>query len=71
MNTARIGVAKPDPRVYRAAAERLGAAIDRCLFIDDTEADVVAARDAGTAALRYRRSEDLLKALAPLLGGSG
>ncbi|MFG2669294.1 hypothetical protein [Streptomyces sp. NPDC048445] len=24
VNTARIGVAKPDPRVYRIAAERVG-----------------------------------------------
>ncbi|MFF3721723.1 HAD family hydrolase [Streptomyces erythrochromogenes] len=36
VNTARIGVAKPDPRVYRIAAERLGVAIERCLFVDDT-----------------------------------
>ncbi|MEU0431886.1 hypothetical protein ABZ153_09600 [Streptomyces sp. NPDC006290] len=25
VNTARIGIAKPDPRVYRIAAERVGA----------------------------------------------
>ncbi|MFD5620941.1 HAD family hydrolase [Streptomyces yangpuensis] len=38
VNTARIGLAKPDPQVYRIAAERLGTAVDRCLFVDDTPA---------------------------------
>jgi putative hydrolase of the HAD superfamily len=46
VDTARIGVAKPDPRVCRIAAERLGAAADRSLFINDTAANVTAARDA-------------------------
>lgn len=68
VNTARIGVAKPDPQVYRIAAERVGAAAERCLFVDDTVANVTAAREAGMAALHYRRLEELHTALAPLLG---
>ncbi|MFJ6432189.1 HAD-IA family hydrolase [Streptomyces sp. NPDC091416] len=66
VNTARIGVAKPDLRVYRIAAELLGVALDRCLFVDDTEANVTAAREAGMAAVHYRRLEDLHEALSPL-----
>lgn len=68
VNTARIGVAKPDPQVYRIAAERLGTEPDRCLFIDDTPANVVAAREVGMTALHYGRLEDLQQALSPLLG---
>ncbi|MGW1029360.1 HAD-IA family hydrolase [Streptomyces sp. NPDC002577] len=67
VNTARIGVAKPDPHVYLIAAERLGTAAERCLFIDDTAANVVAAREAGMAALHYRQIEDLRQALSPLI----
>ncbi|MEV8597823.1 HAD-IA family hydrolase [Streptomyces sp. NPDC052012] len=67
VNTARIGVAKPDPRVYRIAAERVGATAERCLFIDDTEANVTAARDAGMAGLHYRDLDDLRMTLAQLL----
>ncbi|WP_406486005.1 HAD-IA family hydrolase [Streptomyces phaeochromogenes] len=67
VNTARIGVAKPHPRVYRIAAERVGATPERCLFIDDTEANVTAAREAGMVALHYRQLEELRMALAPLL----
>ncbi|MGW7365886.1 HAD-IA family hydrolase [Streptomyces sp. NPDC054841] len=69
VNTARVGIAKPDPRVYHIAAEHLGAAINRCLFIDDTEANVVAAREAGMTALHYRQLDDLRLALSPLLNG--
>ncbi|WP_330457962.1 HAD-IA family hydrolase [Streptomyces sp. NBC_00820] len=67
VNTARIGIAKPDPRVYRIAAERIGAPAERCLFVDDTAANVVAAREAGMTAVHYRRIDDLRRALAPLL----
>ncbi len=66
VNTARIGVAKPDPRSYLIAAERVGAPAHRCLFVDDTLANVTAARETGMTAVHYRRTEDLREALAPL-----
>ncbi|MFD7868179.1 HAD-IA family hydrolase [Streptomyces sp. NPDC059783] len=67
VNTARVGVMKPDPRVYVTAAAQAGAPVHRCLFIDDTAVNVTAARDVGMAALHYRQIEDLRTALAPLL----
>ena len=70
VNTSRIGVAKPDPRVYRIAAERVGVPVARCLFVDDTAANVEAARAAGMPALHFRRFADLDTALAPLLSGA-
>ncbi|WP_392670181.1 HAD-IA family hydrolase [Streptomyces sp. LN785] len=66
VNTARIGFAKPDPRVYLIAAERVGAPAHRCLFIDDTGVNVTAAREAGMTAVHYRQTDDLRRALAPL-----
>ncbi len=71
VNTARIGAAKPDPHVYRVAAEQVEAPVHRCLFIDDTPADVTAARDVGMTAVHYRTIEDLRHALAPLLDPHG
>jgi 2-haloalkanoic acid dehalogenase type II len=42
------GVAKPDPRIFLAAAELLGVAPDQILHVgDDPHMDVVGARDAG------------------------
>ncbi|MFE2534941.1 HAD-IA family hydrolase [Streptomyces sp. NPDC059371] len=67
VNTARIGVAKPDPRVYHLAAELVGAPARRCLFIDDTEANVIAAREAGMDAVQYRTLDELRETLTPLL----
>ncbi|MFF1924699.1 HAD-IA family hydrolase [Streptomyces sp. NPDC058221] len=71
VNTARIGLAKPDPRVYHIAADRVGVTPGRCLFVDDTEANVEAARRVGMTALHFRRAEDLRTALAPLLPAAG
>lgn len=68
VNTARIGIAKPDPRVYRIAAERVGATTERCLFVDDIAANVTAARETGMTGLHYRRIDELRTALTPLLG---
>ncbi|MFD0622680.1 HAD family hydrolase [Streptomyces sanglieri] len=67
VNTSRIGIAKPDPRVCLIAAERVGASVHRCLFIDDTTANVIAAREVGMTALHYRQIEDLQDALSALL----
>jgi putative hydrolase of the HAD superfamily len=67
VNTSRVGLIKPDPRVYLLAAERVGTPVHRCLFIDDTAANVTAAREVGMAALHYRQIEDLRSVLAPLL----
>lgn len=66
INSARIGVAKPDPRFYYIAAERAGVSTGRCLFIDDTTANVAAASETGMIGVRYRRFDDLRAALAPL-----
>ncbi len=40
-------LAKPDPAIYRRAEERFGHAPDELLFIDDREANIVAARSCG------------------------
>ncbi|WTW99889.1 HAD-IA family hydrolase [Streptomycetaceae bacterium NBC_01309] len=65
VNTARIGIAKPDPRVYRIAAARLEVPVHRCLFVDDSLANTAAARELGMTAVHYRGIEDLRAALSP------
>jgi putative hydrolase of the HAD superfamily len=63
VNSARIGVAKPDPRIYAAAAEVAGVAVERCLFVDDTAVNVEAARELGMATVRFRDAGQLRTAL--------
>ncbi|WP_460515259.1 HAD family hydrolase [Flindersiella endophytica] len=64
VNTAREGVCKPDPRIYRIAAERAGADPARCLYVDDSERNVETARELGMRAVHYREYRDLETALS-------
>ncbi|MFJ6216833.1 HAD family hydrolase [Streptomyces sp. NPDC092296] len=67
VSSARVGVAKPDRRIYDLAAERAGAAAERCLFVDDRPENVRAATALGMTGLHYRTPADLRTALGPLL----
>lgn len=53
VSSARVGFAKPDPRIYRLAAQRAGASPARCLFVDDSAGNVDAARSLGMTGLLY------------------
>ena len=68
VNSARVGLAKPDPRIYRLAAELAGTPPERCLFVDDSEENVEAAAALGMRTLHFREPADLERALEPLFG---
>lgn len=53
-----VGMAKPDPRIYELAAERLGVRPSECLFVDDKEVFCQAARDVGMKAVKYKTFRD-------------
>jgi putative hydrolase of the HAD superfamily len=59
VSSARLGVAKPDPRFYARAAAQAGVPAGRCLFIDDTAANAAAASAAGMTGVHYRQFDDL------------
>ena len=44
-------VAKPDPRVYELAADRLGVPPEACLFVDDHDENLLGAERAGMRAV--------------------
>ena len=51
VDSARVGLSKPDPRIYSYAVARLGTAAGETLHVGDSyERDVVAARQAGLRA---------------------
>lgn len=52
-NTAELGIAKPDPDVFRLVCDRLGVAPDDALFVDDLADNVQGAHDAGLRAHRH------------------
>jgi putative hydrolase of the HAD superfamily len=54
--SAELGAAKPDPAIFRAALERLGATADAALHVGDSmEHDVAGARAAGIEAVLVAR----------------
>lgn len=63
VSSARVGVAKPDPRIYEIAAERAGVTSERCLFVDDRLPNVEAARTLGMTGVHYRSFHDLAAVL--------
>jgi 2-haloacid dehalogenase len=48
------GLVKPDPRLYRVFCERYGLAPDACVFIDDSEPNIVAARKFGMHGIHFK-----------------
>jgi len=57
-------MAKPDPDIFRHAAEIAGADPARCYFVDDTEVNVAAARDFGFRTHRFGNTSGLVAELA-------
>lgn len=53
-----MGVAKPDPAIYRQSAEALGYDIKRCLVIEDSAPGLTAASHAGATVWAYRPHVD-------------
>jgi putative hydrolase of the HAD superfamily len=67
--SAEVGMAKPEPEVFRLAARRLGCPPAECVFVDDWDVNVAAARDVGMAAVLYRADKgDDLRAQLRALG---
>jgi len=54
--SAEVGLAKPDPAVFRLAASRVGVEPHECAFVDDMERHVAAARTLGMAAHHHHAS---------------
>ncbi|MFF3845936.1 HAD-IA family hydrolase [Streptomyces sp. NPDC002328] len=71
VNSSLVGVAKPDRRIYETAAARAGARLDRCLFVDDRQENVDAARELGMSTVLYRTVADLREALALIVRPAG
>lgn len=64
INSARLGVKKPDKRIYQIALERLELFPDETIFIDDKEKNVKAARELGIDSIIFLSPTQLRKDLA-------
>jgi epoxide hydrolase-like predicted phosphatase len=74
VDSAWVGMRKPDPRIYKLTMERLGGlAPEQHLFVDDNELNIEAARKLGLHAVHFRSNEQAIPEIRDALGlyGSG
>ena len=63
-----VGMRKPDPRIYELTIARLaGVSAEECLFVDDVEVNVDAARAIGMAAVHFRSNEQAVPEVRGML----
>ena len=57
VDSAFVGLRKPDPAIFELTLERLGGvAPERCVFVDDLDLNCEAARGLGMAAVRFENA---------------
>ena len=57
--SGEVGVLKPDPAIYQILLERIQCEAEQCVFIDDREANVVAASQLGFDGILFTSAENL------------
>jgi putative hydrolase of the HAD superfamily len=57
--SCRLGVAKPDPRAYRAVLEQLGADPGEAFFVDDRPDNVAGAQRVGIPSMRFTSAQEV------------
>lgn len=65
--SGQVGMRKPEERIFRLAADRLGLAPAECAFVDDIEGNIVAARALGFAVVHHTAAATTKAQLAELL----
>lgn len=60
------GLAKPDPAIFELALERFGFSAQHCTFVDDSAANVAAARERGLTGVRFVDADQLREELVRL-----
>lgn len=67
VDSAFVGVRKPDPAIYALVLERLGLPATACAFVDDLDVNVDAARTLGFAVVLHRDTASTIAELDALL----
>ncbi len=65
--SAEVGVAKPDPRIFQLALNKLNVLPAEAIFVDDFQRNIEAALAAGMHAIRFQTVEQVQQDLAQLL----
>ena len=69
VDSAFVGVRKPEPEIYELTVAGLGVPAAECLFVDDIEINCAAARAAGMSAVVFRDTDQAIAEVRALLDG--
>ncbi|WP_336207805.1 HAD family hydrolase [Nonomuraea sp. LPB2021202275-12-8] len=65
--SGEVGMRKPEPRIFEHALGLIGLPGESCVFIDDIEANIMAARELGIAGIHHRDADTTISELESLL----
>ncbi|GAA3117586.1 hypothetical protein GCM10010466_05750 [Planomonospora alba] len=66
--SGEVGMRKPEPRIFEYALDLVGLSGPECVFIDDIEANVTAARALGITGVHHREPAETIAHLEGLFG---
>ena len=69
--SCEVGMRKPEPEIFRHAAGLIGLPPAACVFVDDVEANIVAAQACGMTGVHHEDPVVTTERVATLLGISG
>jgi len=68
IESAKIGLRKPDPRIYRLMVEELGVDPKACIYLDDLGVNLKPARDLGMTTIKVTSGEQAIAELEAATG---
>jgi putative hydrolase of the HAD superfamily len=68
IESSKVGLRKPDPRIYQLACERLGVAPNAVVYLDDLGINLKPAKDLGMTTIKVGDPDAALVALAEATG---
>jgi putative hydrolase of the HAD superfamily len=67
VESSKLGMRKPDPRIYEHACALLGVAPDECVYLDDLGINLKPARAMGMQTIKVAGADQALAELEPLI----
>lgn len=68
IESAKVGIRKPDPRIYQMTCEQLGVPIDEAVFLDDFGVNLKGARALGMTTIKVDETLSAISELESVLG---
>ena len=69
VDSAFVGMRKPEPEIYELTLERIGLTAPECVFVDDIEVNCDAARELGMHAVHFTSNDQAIPEIRAAAGG--